>query len=705
MDWLRRRKHFGKAGTTLVELIVTFALIGIFMTAAASMLTSSLRLFTRMQSTSRAILVSDNLLDKITGEISAAKTFNSNSEQDGYYFWLEPGVEQSRWIVFQNRNASPIALFASESTATGKADTAAMGEGQLFLKYYKISGAEEYRDQEEIDWHYDSRIYMGYKISDLHFSIEDPEDHPDVVRVDMTLTHTKTGFTYESFRYARCYNFDKTRSMGYVGVRDRNAEEGFPTLADDFAITGGQSGGVTEPTVPENPEITADPELAQLVVEHRVIADCDSVYKGQLLKSEYYMKDATNYNPYWTYIQANILDTNSGGSEWLGFEFEYTYNHDTEERDYGTDHTKTINVKKGELIEVTFYYRPKDKVLYCNSAYNWDQKDQLLKRGETKSGIHGQEVDMPSPGTTVQYAAWDGAPLNTYHLVNDAGEAIDTQNIKRQIQYSYSNNGEDNLLGNPTNNFRFYYRLMNKTYTIRYQSAGVDLGESISGQGFAGQSIPIPEYEVEGYQRTEPEVTSFTVSGDEAETIFIVEYEPIVSGAPFRPAGANQTITSNKDDRLPETSDENIAKVFYAFFNEEDEWQEGEYDGIFIKDCHYAYRTFEVNKKKYAVIGWTDYRNLTSIGANVLDAQLPWGTSAVTISSDDDQYEISNETERENLFKYVLTAIGAPQNYISNVGASRNAYKNIKLNFDSDRHLTGVEYVRPDGATITITYQ
>ena len=48
-----------KSGITLVELIVAFALIGLFMTAASFVLTSSLRLFTRMQSVSSAVTVRD----------------------------------------------------------------------------------------------------------------------------------------------------------------------------------------------------------------------------------------------------------------------------------------------------------------------------------------------------------------------------------------------------------------------------------------------------------------------------------------------------------------------------------------------------------------------------------------------------------------------------------------------------------------------
>lgn len=222
----------GQDGVTLVELIVTFAMIGLFMTAAAFMITSSLRLFTRMQATSRAITVSDMILDKVAGEISAAAFPVGQPKQDDYYFWLDPNGE---WVVFKNRLDSPIAIFAANRNEDGTAKTDTLGEGELFVRYYKLEGSNVQK-QAELDWRYDDRVYMGYRISDLKFSQADAGKDPSVIRIDLTLVHKDTKFEYPTHRYAKVYNMAYTGP--YLGSRSEFEPEntGLPVEAKEFEI-------------------------------------------------------------------------------------------------------------------------------------------------------------------------------------------------------------------------------------------------------------------------------------------------------------------------------------------------------------------------------------------------------------------------------------------------------------------------------------
>ena len=259
-----RERLGSKDGTTLVEMIVTFTLIGLFMTAAASMLTSSLQLFGRMQSTSSAILVSDLILDKVAGEIVAAEVpREKDAYGEGYYFWLEPEAAspngRSRWVVFQNRSRSPIAIFAAPTTGEGKADPGNMGHGQLFIRYYAVSKTE-HKEVQEIDWHYDRNAYMNYTIQDLWFTRDEPDTHPNVIKINLTLKNEQTGFEYYTYRYAENYNYVKEGD--YIGSRaefDPDSGE-FPKEADEFGIvpkSGGDSGSDgSEPdgSKPDNPE-------------------------------------------------------------------------------------------------------------------------------------------------------------------------------------------------------------------------------------------------------------------------------------------------------------------------------------------------------------------------------------------------------------------------------------------------------------------
>ena len=61
-----------RRGSTLVEVIVTFALIGMFLLAATTAVSAAMNAFYRMESLSRVIVVSDTILDKAQGELSLA---------------------------------------------------------------------------------------------------------------------------------------------------------------------------------------------------------------------------------------------------------------------------------------------------------------------------------------------------------------------------------------------------------------------------------------------------------------------------------------------------------------------------------------------------------------------------------------------------------------------------------------------------------
>lgn len=241
--WIQSMKK-KTAGTTLVELIVTFALIGIFMTAASFMLSSTLNLFARMQATYSAVTVSDLLLDKIAGEIAAAREpqMDKNDEAigDGYYFWMAAD-EKSEWITMWNRSKSPLAIYAEPDPKNSE-------EGRvLCLKYYETVRGNASVSREgttiktpEINWHFDENVYMGYRITEdgLTFTREDPENHPNVIRIDLEIRNERTGFTYQTSRYAESYNYEFKLDQvhKYMGVRSVGVADRMPVTAEEFWI-------------------------------------------------------------------------------------------------------------------------------------------------------------------------------------------------------------------------------------------------------------------------------------------------------------------------------------------------------------------------------------------------------------------------------------------------------------------------------------
>ena len=68
------KKLQNKKGFTLIELIVTFVLIGIFMVSATAVMSSFMHVFARVKSISSAQNVADVLLTKAAGVIGAKPT-------------------------------------------------------------------------------------------------------------------------------------------------------------------------------------------------------------------------------------------------------------------------------------------------------------------------------------------------------------------------------------------------------------------------------------------------------------------------------------------------------------------------------------------------------------------------------------------------------------------------------------------------------
>lgn len=189
-----------RAGVTLVEMIVTFALLGLFLAAAAGMLTAAMRLFHRAESDAAAQNVSDIVLDRIEGELAGAGVGDvvvsttgavadedpSATTADGAACWRSD-LADGAGMYFVDRLGAPVCLYASPyADGTG---------GGLILHYYALG------TQSATDWTYDPGALMGYHIRSLHFTRL--SDY--VVRAELVLVSEKTGYTYASQRAIECF--------------------------------------------------------------------------------------------------------------------------------------------------------------------------------------------------------------------------------------------------------------------------------------------------------------------------------------------------------------------------------------------------------------------------------------------------------------------------------------------------------------------
>lgn len=191
LRYLRRNQQ----GTTLVEVAVTLVLSGILMAAVTAVLSSGIRMHGRMTAVSQAETVANLLLEKMTGELSRAGL--SDAAESGDCLWMEQD-QNARWLAFLDRDGRLVTLCASTSTEE-EADLENPGSGQLRVRYAAMPEA----GLKEENWHYDRQVYLGYQIESLTFSRDDPDRHPDVVRIDLTLKHGRSGFTCHTFRYVK----------------------------------------------------------------------------------------------------------------------------------------------------------------------------------------------------------------------------------------------------------------------------------------------------------------------------------------------------------------------------------------------------------------------------------------------------------------------------------------------------------------------
>ena len=168
-----------RRGSTLVEVIVTFALIGMFLLAATTAVSAAMNAFYRMESLSRVIVVSDTILDKAQGELSLASADGAllclGGESSGDDWW--------KTICFYSANGNPVRM---ESEASGD------GKGRFSLYYYPVKDSSS----QGTDWTFDENFYQGFWIEDLLFRWNGTEEEPDnIIEVRLTLTNGNTSYS------------------------------------------------------------------------------------------------------------------------------------------------------------------------------------------------------------------------------------------------------------------------------------------------------------------------------------------------------------------------------------------------------------------------------------------------------------------------------------------------------------------------------
>lgn len=169
---------------TLVEMIATFALMGLFMVAATRVISYTISIYYNVKGATYGIEVSNAVASKVVGQLEGARGIISPTVTK-----VDDNIDQ---IFFTDETGSDV--------------TVSVVDDYLNIHYEAVSGGTV--NYEAVNWRFDSKTYMGYNVKELHF--EDPgEDYPDnVVRMVMVLHSPKYG-DYRSQYFIKCSKCEK----------------------------------------------------------------------------------------------------------------------------------------------------------------------------------------------------------------------------------------------------------------------------------------------------------------------------------------------------------------------------------------------------------------------------------------------------------------------------------------------------------------
>ncbi|MBQ6231616.1 MAG: prepilin-type N-terminal cleavage/methylation domain-containing protein [Eubacterium sp.] len=215
MKFLRKRKlNTNKnKGMTLVEMIVCFALLSIFVTVSTLVISNVITLYYRVRGESYARQVGDIVAKKITSELSGAEYANDSS--------IDPIIEK--------KNPNDETVDGNVITVVDSTDTKISmyaDDGILKIYYHKITDENDSdNNREPVIWTFDKKMYNGYQIDSLDFAqacsskntalaskydVTATTNYPtNVIVVYMKLSSPKYG-KFTIVRYVKMYNAPET---------------------------------------------------------------------------------------------------------------------------------------------------------------------------------------------------------------------------------------------------------------------------------------------------------------------------------------------------------------------------------------------------------------------------------------------------------------------------------------------------------------
>ena len=196
---LSRQLNKDNRGTTLVELVVTFALLALFMVSATFIIVYTTQLYYNTKGETNGLEVSNMISERVIGQIEGAKPSNPPIVTEDANEDSSTDIDS---IYFTDATGSKVTITAQAQSVGGVTD----GKKYICVRYDEVGeGPVKY---DAVDWRFDSNAYMGYEVKALNFEYPGTEYPENVLKMTLTLFSDKYG-EYTTEYFIKCANVSK----------------------------------------------------------------------------------------------------------------------------------------------------------------------------------------------------------------------------------------------------------------------------------------------------------------------------------------------------------------------------------------------------------------------------------------------------------------------------------------------------------------
>lgn len=217
-----------QSGFTLVELIVSFAVLSILLGAVAVLLPSFLNQYNHVQSTSRTQTIGNTLMEMIEGQLSyATSSINLNTVDNNGFTIVEYDDQDGNAVYMSVLTDAFKTKYGSENK---------LSNDLFVLRYSEASdsGNAGLVSRQAIDWGYTDDFYLTNKVTAFTVSKAPSDYRENVLEVSFTLTNSKNGMENKFTRLVECTNFASTTNNDITIDGGRPDDTGTFPIVDSY---------------------------------------------------------------------------------------------------------------------------------------------------------------------------------------------------------------------------------------------------------------------------------------------------------------------------------------------------------------------------------------------------------------------------------------------------------------------------------------